>query len=223
MSSKFDIDSKKIKIVIIISVVMIIFMFIFNIFHKNEKYEIGHNEEAFESEIQDESVFEEDETNATKHEELTRETIFVDIVGAVNSPSMVEVGSKDRLQIAVDKAGGLTEKADRDSINLAQKLTDGAQYVIPKKGEELKINYSDNQKSEGSVKNTVADSEGKVNINTADKDELKTLSGIGDVLAQRIIDYRNENNGFKSVDDINNVKGIGEKKFEEIKSEIFVD
>lgn len=223
MSSKFDIDSKKIKIVIIISVVMIIFMFIFNIFHKNEKYEIGHNEEAFESEIQDESVFEEDETNATKHEELTRETIFVDIVGEVNSPSMVEVGSKDRLQIAVDKAGGLTEKADRDSINLAQKLTDGAQYVIPKKGEELKINYSDNQKSEGSVKNTVADSEGKVNINTADKDELKTLSGIGDVLAQRIIDYRNENNGFKSVDDINNVKGIGEKKFEEIKSEIFVD
>lgn len=223
MSSKFDIDSKKIKIVIIISIVMIIFMFIFNIFHKNEKYEIGHNEEAFESEIQDESVFEEDETNATKHEELTRETIFVDIVGEVNSPSMVEVGSKDRLQIAVDKAGGLTEKADRDSINLAQKLTDGAQYIIPKKGEELKINYSDNQKSEGSVKNTVADSEGKVNINTADKDELKTLSGIGDVLAQRIIDYRNENNGFKSVDDINNVKGIGEKKFEEIKSEIFVD
>lgn len=223
MSSKFDIDSKKIKIVIIISVVMIIFMFIFNIFHKNEKYEIGHNEEAFESEIQDESVFEEDETNATKHEELTRETIFVDIVGEVNSPSMVEVGSKDRLQIAVDKAGGLTEKADRDSINLAQKLTDGAQYVIPKKGEELKINYSDNQKLEGSVKNTVADSEGKVNINTADKDELKTLSGIGDVLAQRIIDYRNENNGFKSVDDINNVKGIGEKKFEEIKGEIFVD
>lgn len=222
MSSKFDIDSKKIKIVIIISIVMIIFMFIFNIFHKNEKYEIGHNEERIENEIQEESVFEE-EPNVIKNENLSQGTIFVDIVGEVNSPSMVEVEAKDRLQIAIEKAGGLTQKADRDSINLAQKLTDGAQYVIPKKGEELKINYSDNQKSEGSVKNTVADSEGKVNINTADKDELKTLSGIGDVLAQRIIDYRNENNGFKSVDDINNVKGIGEKKFEEIKSEIFVD
>lgn len=222
MSSKFDIDSKKIKIVIIISIVMIIFMFIFNIFHKNEKYEIGHNEERIENEIQEESVFEE-EPNVIKNENLSQGTIFVDIVGEVNSPSMVEVEAKDRLQIAIEKAGGLTQKADRDSINLAQKLTDGAQYIIPKKGEELKINYSDNQKSEGSVKNTVADSEGKVNINTADKDELKTLSGIGDVLAQRIIDYRNENNGFKSVDDINNVKGIGEKKFEEIKGEIFVD
>lgn len=222
MSSKFDIDSKKIKIVIIISIVMIIFMFIFNIFHKNEKYEIGHNEERIENEIQEESVFEE-ESNVIKNENLSQETIFVDIVGEVNSPSMVEVEAKDRLQIAIEKAGGLTQKADRDSINLAQKLTDGAQYVIPKKGEELKINYSDNQKSESDVKNTSAENDGKVNINTADKEALKTLTGIGDVLAQRIIDYRNENNGFKSIDDINNVKGIGEKKFEEIKGEIFVD
>lgn len=222
MSSKFDIDSKKIKIVIIISIVMIIFMFIFNIFHKNEKYEIGHNEERIENEIQEESVFEE-ESNVIKNENVSQETIFVDIVGEVNSPSMVEVESKDRLQIAIEKAGGLTQKADRDSINLAQKLTDGAQYVIPKKGEELKINYSDKQKSESDVKNTSAENEGKVNINTADKEALKTLSGIGDVLAQRIIDYRNENNGFKSIDDINNVKGIGEKKFEEIKGEICVD
>lgn len=213
MSSKFDIDSKKIKIVIIISIVMIIFMFIFNIFHKNEKYAIGHNTENFESKIQDESVFEEDgSANDIKVEDSSQETILVDIIGEVNNPAMVEVESKDRLKIAIEKAGGLTEKADRDSINLAQKLTDGAQYVIPKKGEELKINYSENQKLEG-----------KVNINTADKDELKTLSGIGDVLAQRIIDYRNENNGFKSIDDINNVKGIGEKKFQEIKTEICID
>lgn len=213
MSSKFDIDSKKIKIVIIISIVMIIFMFIFNIFHKNEKYAIGHNTENFESKIQDESVFEEDgSANDIKVEDSSQETILVDIIGEVNNPAMVEVESKDRLKIAIEKAGGLTEKANRDSINLAQKLTDGAQYVIPKKGEELKINYSENQKLEG-----------KVNINTADKDELKTLSGIGDVLAQRIIDYRNENNGFKSIDDINNVKGIGEKKFQEIKTEICID
>ena len=213
MSSKFDIDFKKIKIVIIISIVMIIFMFIFNVFHKNEKYEIGHNSDRIENEIQEESVFEEDEsTNNIKTESSLQETIFVDIIGEVNNPSMVEVESKDRLQVAVEKAGGLTQKADRDSINLAQKLTDGAQYVIPKKGEELKINYSDIQKSDG-----------KVNINTADKEELKSLSGIGDVLAQRIIDYRNENNGFKSITDINNVKGIGEKKFEEIKGEIYVD
>lgn len=228
MSSKFDVDSKKVKITIIASVIMIIIMFVFNIFGKENKYEIGEGleETEIESVISDsEDVFEEKSSEDTYVSETKEDFIFVDIIGEVKNPSLVEVKAGDRLNVAIEKAGGLTEKAERKSINLAQKLVDGAQYIIPSKGETLVINYcedTENHSTEQLDKAKTQESS-KININTATKEELQTLNGIGEVLSQRIIDYRNENGEFSSIEDIKNIKGIGDKKYQDINSQICVN
>ncbi len=229
MSSKFDVDSKKVKITIIASVIMIIIMFVFNIFGKENKYEIGEGleETEIESVISDsEDVFEEEKSSEdTYSKEIEEEFIFVDIIGEVKNPSLVEVKKGDRLSVAVEKAGGLTEKAERNSINLAQKLVDGAQYIIPSKGEELVINYGEDTENHDSKQPDKVQSQesSKININTATKEELQELTGIGEVLSQRIIDYRNENGEFSSIEDIKNIKGIGDKKYQDINSQICVN
>lgn len=230
MSSKFDVDSKKVKITIIVSVIMIIIMFAFNIFGKENKYEIGEGleETEIESVISDsEDVFEEENENEndTYVSEIKEEFIFVDIIGEVEKPSLVEVKEGDRLSVAIEKAGGLTENANRESINLAQKLVDGAQYIVPSKGEALVINYCEDTENHDNKQLDKAKSQesGKLNINTASKEELQELTGIGEVLSQRIIDYRTENGEFSSIEDIRNVKGIGDKKYQDINSQICVN
>lgn len=228
MSSKFDVDSKKVKITIIASVIMIIIMFAFNIFGKEDKYEIGEGLETQEAESVDSNnndIFEEEKENDTYVSEIKEEFIFVDIIGAVEKPSLVEVKEGDRLSVAIEKAGGLTEKANRESINLAQKLVDGAQYIVPSKGEALVINYCEDTENHDNkqLDNAKSQESGKLNINTASKEELQELTGIGDVLSQRIIDYRTENGEFSSIEDIRNVKGIGDKKYQDINSQICVN
>lgn len=227
MSSKFDVDSKKVKVAIISSVIMIIIMFSVNIFGKENKYEIGTGLEVQDLEKEDsdnvEEIFEDKKNTYISGTESDMETVFVDIIGAVNTPSLVEVKKEDRLQVAIDKAGGLTKNAERKSINLAQKLVDGAQYIIPEKGEELIINYSEDETQEKIAIGEQSLADGKLNINTASKTELQNLTGIGDVLSQRIIEYREANDGFNSIEDIKNVKGIGDKKYEDIYSQICVN
>lgn len=229
MSSKFDVDSKKVKITIIASVIMIIIMFVFNIFGKENKYEIGEGleETEIESVISDsEDVFEEEKSSEDTYVSETKEEfIFVDIIGEVKNPSLVEVKAGDRLNVAIEKAGGLTENAERKSINLAQKLVDGAQYIIPSKGETLVINYCEDTENhdDEQLDKSISQESSKININTATKEELQTLNGIGEVLSQRIIDYRNENGEFSSIEDIKNVKGIGDKKYQDINSQICVN
>lgn len=139
--------------------------------------------------------------------------IIIDICGAVMNPGVVKLLEGDRVINAVEKAGGLTEKADIKRINLAKKVSDGEKIIILEIGE-----VSENIETQ--VSNISYKSDNKVNINTASKGELKNLNGIGDVLADRIIEYRESNNNFKSIEEIKEVKGIGEKKFEEIKDDI---
>lgn len=241
MSSKFDIDSKKIKIVAVISAILVTTMFIFDFFNHDKKYEIGNDEASYNIEetqegtfenneltSEDESAFENDPSEVNNKDNTYEEgaskegRIFVDIIGEVKNPSVVEVGSEERLQAAIEKAGGLTETAERKSVNLAQKLVDGAQYIIPSKGGKLVINYSEDIKIEealaedGSAKTEID----KVNINTATKEELENLTGIGETLSQRIIEYREEHGKFKSIEEIKEVNGIGDKKFEDISKDI---
>lgn len=225
MSSKFDVDSKKVKIAIVSSIIMIIIMFSINVLGKENKYEIGTGLEVQDLENTSSDNLEEifEDKKDTYSSDSEKEIIFVDIIGAVNKPSLVEVKKEDRLQIAIDKAGGLTENAERTSINLAQKLVDGAQYIVPSKGEELIINYSEDTSQEDIIKGERSFENGKVNINLANKEELQNLTGIGEVLSQRIIEYREANNGFNSIEDIKNVKGIGDKKYENIYSQICVN
>ncbi len=136
--------------------------------------------------------------------------ISVYVSGQVKNISVVELEDNGNLRLvdAVNAAGGLTDLADADAVNLAAPLTDGQHIHIPTKEIFLSQNAA------------AATSSDTVNINTADANELATLKGIGSALSQRIIDYRNEHGAFKSIDEIKNVSGIGEKKFAAFKDKI---
>lgn len=152
-------------------------------------------------------------------EKLKNQTIIVHVTGQVRNPELVTLKYGDRVIDAIDKLGGLTKEADENKINLARKVEDEEQIYIPKIGEsEVEINSNTDQ--------TITSNNGsslgkKVNINTASKDELLTLPGVGEVLADRIIQYRNDNK-FSSIEDIINVSGIGKKKYESIKELITI-
>ncbi|WP_019230238.1 helix-hairpin-helix domain-containing protein [Sedimentibacter sp. B4] len=136
--------------------------------------------------------------------------IYVDIDGAVNNPGVYEFTEGDRVIDAIDKAGGLKDTAYTKNINKARKLVDGEKIYIFDEGEyTLQDLYNDGN-------------EGKININTATKDNLMSLPGIGEVYAQRIIDYRN-GKLFSSIEEIKEVQGIGDKIFEKIKDSITIN
>ena len=136
--------------------------------------------------------------------------IKVDIKGAIKEPGVYEIKKGSRVTDLIKLAGGGTLDADLDATNLSEKLNDEDCIVIYKKGEVDKIQNSQS----GVNTSTVSNSQSKnaiININTATKDELKTLTGIGDTKADAIIKYREENGGFKSVQELTKVGGIGEK------------
>jgi competence protein ComEA len=138
--------------------------------------------------------------------------IKVYVTGEVKHPDVYELDTDSIVKDAIEKAGGTTEKADLIAINLAKRLSDGEQVIVPSK-EQTAVNGTGNAQISGSN----SAKSGKININTASKEELMNLPGIGDVKAQAIIDYRTKNGPFKDIHEIVNVSGIGEKTFEKIK------
>ena len=145
------------------------------------------------------------------------DTVVVDVDGAVANPSVVELPAGSRVADAIDAAGGLTSDADISGINRAAVLTDGEKIYIPEEGEEVSTTSSSSSSSTSS-----SSSSDLVNINTADADELDTLPGVGPAIAQAIIDDREANGAFTSIEDIMRVSGIGEAKFANMKDLICV-
>lgn len=146
--------------------------------------------------------------------------LVIDVKGAVEKPGLytLEVGS--RVNDAVEAAGGLTSQADPKSINLAQKLSDEAVVYVASKDENISVVASTTASSAMSQDEK---STSLVNLNTATEADLQTISGIGAKRASDIIAYREANGGFKSVDDLNNVSGIGDKTMESIRPYVTVD
>ena len=147
----------------------------------------------------------------------SKETILIDIKGAVQHPGVYEMRTGDRVSQAIEKAGGTSEQADEAQVNLAEILQDGTVVYIPKKGEETAVQ----QGGGGSVQSDGGKG-ALVNINTATLEELQGISGVGPSKAEAIIAYREENGRFQTIEDITKVSGIGEKSFEKIKSSITV-
>jgi len=152
-------------------------------------------------------------------------SVIIHITGAVKNPGVYQLKSTDRIVDAVKIAGGASEEANLDLINLAALLKDGQKIIVPSKiynenGEEINKNIDNNV--EVIYSSYSGSMSGKININTANATMLQTLSGIGPVLSERIIEYRNKNGFFGVIDDIKDVSGIGEKKFEGIKDLICV-
>ncbi len=164
----------------------------------------------------------EDVKTVDKTENMTKK-ISIYISGAVNSPGVVELKSNERLMEGVKLCDGLTDEADTNRINLAMKVKDEGHYIIPKEGEEIALNDSNENVENNNNDNNSGEGESKkININGASKEELDSLPGVGEVTAQKILDYRDENKEFKSIDEIKNVKGIGENKFNDLKDYICI-
>ena len=130
----------------------------------------------------------------------------VHIVGAVRNPGVYELKSDVRVEQAVQAAGGFTQDADRESVNLASRIADGQQIRIPKKGEASSIAVPTGAAKVGKI------ASGTVSLNSATVQELESLPGVGPATAQKIVDFRASHGAFASIDQLREVGGIGEKK-----------
>ena len=157
--------------------------------------------------------------------EYKGDTIIVHITGEVKEPGVKELPTEARIADAIEAAGGVTENADLDEVNLAFVLSDGQKIYIPNKNE---ISEGKVYITVGSGNNVIIEDkvEGekmkKVNINEAKQEDFEQLPGIGPSIAKKIIEYREQNGKFTSIDELQEVKGIGEAKFENIKEYIMV-
>ncbi len=157
------------------------------------------------------------EENSEEIEAEDNQTLIVDIGGEVKNPMIAQLPTGSRIDDAITAAGGTTEKADLSNINRAQVLEDGQKIYIPSTDD------SDSQASiNGSSSSTASSSNQKVNINTATDEQLRTLSGVGPATAEKIINFRTKEGAFKSIEDLKNVDGIGDKTFEKLKDKICV-
>lgn len=144
--------------------------------------------------------------------------IYVDVKGEVHHPGVYQMKAENRVKDLIEAAGGFTPLADDQKLNLAQLLEDQMVIVVPKKGEEVN---SELAQSPASQKKEVG-KEGKVNINTATVEELKTLKGIGEKKAEAIIEYRKKNGSFKNKEELMKVRGIGKKLYESFQERVIV-
>ena len=157
------------------------------------------------------------QTQTQDNQEDTTITVYVS--GEVSSPGLVELPSDSRIADAIKACGDFTPLADKAKINLAQKLTDGMQIQVSSKAPVINSNEQVNDTNSNIPSNNNSSSN-LININTATKEDLDTLPGIGPATAQKIIDYRQEHGNFSSIEDIKNVKGIGEAKFSKMQDKI---
>lgn len=154
--------------------------------------------------------------------------IIVHITGAVKKSGIVKLNQGARIYDAIEMAEGSLENADLSKVNLAYILEDAQKIYIPYVGEEnensIEQEYITSSFGNNSIiiQNNNKGEREKVNINTANQTELETLPGIGTATAEKIIDYRNKNGKFDNIEDIQNVKGIGQSKYENIKESICV-
>lgn len=150
-----------------------------------------------------------------KKEEKEIKVLFIHVAGTVKSPGVYKLKEGSRVFDAINAAGGYALNADLNALNLATPLTDGEKVYVPALGEL--------PPASSSLPGRVSSSTSKININTADAQQLDTLPGIGPVFAQRIIDYRTSQGRFSNIEDIKNVSGIGKKRFEQLKDLITVN
>lgn len=217
--------TKKQKIIVAIILFMVIICIIYY-FYTKDNIAFSADEEIFIENNVEEKIEETEEVNQTSNK------IIIHISGAVNKEGIVELEENSRIADAVEKAGGLKENADINKINLAFKLEDGMKVYIPSIEERKnEININNQIDEEQTSKYITSASElnedtnqntDKVNINTANQTELETLPGIGPATALKIINYRKEKGKFKSIEDIKEVSGIGDTKYEKIKDLICV-
>ena len=171
-------------------------------------------------------VVETETTPPTPPSSTAQPEIVVHVMGAVKSPGVYHLSTDARVHEAIQKAGGKTDQADLHSLNLAAKMRDGEQIYVPDirqtpdVGQTIPTSSSSAAPPQPSVRRSASSDGSRININTATFQELQTVRGIGPTMAQRIIEYRQTSGRFATVDDLTNVKGVGEKTLEKIRDSI---
>lgn len=212
------------KIIIAVGVIIIaitVGIYFYRTTKDNSEIEITEDNLTTNTAVENNNEIVEEENN----------TIVVHITGEVNYPGVVVLKEGARVVVdAIEAGGGETDEADLSSLNLAYMLSDGEKIYVPNKEEtsqesqerEYITSAKDNsEQSENGAKSTGTNF--KININTAKQEELTQITGIGESTAKKIIEYRTQNGKFKSIEDIKNIPGIGDSKFNAMKEEITVN
>lgn len=238
-------DKKKI-IICIAAILVVTVLFIIFVINRNQNKNIidlnslvgeeNQTEESSEN-LNNENLKSEEnsekgtnaENSGMNTEKQNSETIVIHITGEVKKEGVIYLEEGARIIDAIKEAGGETKQADLSQVNLAYELQDGQKIYIPNKNEKITEyivdNSNENLMNNQNTNKSDSGSNGKIikiNINTATLAELDNLPGIGPSTAQKIIEYREKNGKFKKIEDIQNVKGIGEAKYEDIKEKITV-
>ena len=208
------------KMYVLIGVIMMISLGIYYFF----PLENGKSKESIENDwLESEEGFGEVHTEKGNAVEptsnITPAKIFVDVKGAIKSPGVYEAYEGERVLDLVERAGGLLDSADKNNINLAMKVADEMVLYIPVVGEQTPSLTEQGARGSLQVGTT---KDGKVNLNSATESELETLPGIGPSKAMAILEYRETNGSFKTIEDLMEISGIGEKTFEKLKEHITV-
>ena len=213
--------NKKQKIICIVIILLILFAFFIYTYNNLNNYE--DDEIILNNDINGIGNIQEKEKIGIAENE---EKVIVHVIGEVNNPGVVTLDEGARIIDAINAAGGKTEEADLSKVNLAYIVEDGTQIYIPRINENLnEIELMSTEAGQSVITNEEKEENGqetKVNINTANKEKLETLPGIGEATAQKIIDYRAANGKFKTIEEIKNVSGIGDAKFDNLKDKIVV-
>ncbi len=216
---QLDISNNKIIIIVLVFIIIaFICIYFFTRNNMNDEY----------NEIDDYEVIE----NITEEEPVDTQEILVHVTGAVKREGIVRLKEGARIADAIEAAGGVTEKTNIGQVNLAYEVEDGQKIYIPSiddKKEEgvekiIEKEYVTSEPGDEVVLEEESNNNenGKININKADLIELQEIPGVGEATAQKIISYREENGKFKNIEDIKNVKGIGDSKFEDMKENICI-
>ncbi len=212
--------SAKQKTAIIIAGVIIVGIFIFYMTTKSNNYIMPEVNEIAEDENKGDG-------EEPEEEQIVSKEIVVHITGAVQKEGIVRIKEGSRIVDAIEAAGGMTDEINLEMINLAYTLKDGQKIYVPKLSDKEEEKYINGEKASniiidnGTEENSSTNA--KININTANIAQLETISGIGESTANKIIQYREKNGKFKTIEEIKNVSGIGELKYEGIKNDICVD
>lgn len=185
---------------------------------KDNNNDLIQNSQERQSKISDQQIKNSKKLNKKEvsiQKDNTKETkIFIDIKGAVKHPNVYEMASSNRVIDALNKAEVLKD-ADLSQLNLSEKLVDQKLIYVPKKGENsMKINSQQSTLNSSDVK---INTNQPLNLNSATEEQLKNIPGIGPSKAKEILNYREQNHGFNSIDDLMKIKGFGKKTFEKLK------
>lgn len=224
-------DRRTVKILAVIIVVVTAFLF-FGPKGKNENVTLENKKDEISSGKASETANDDGNGEVAEESDKEKETqgggkIFIDIAGEVKNPGVYEVTSDSRIFEAIEKAGGLTEKADTTNVNQAETVKDGQKISIPKKGSTAQSSGGSGGESSQTTSAPASNAQTsagtdpasgtKININSADSSQLQTINGIGPSTAEKIIRYRTSKGAFKSIDDLKKVNGIGDKKLEKLR------